>query len=56
MTAPNKAPLKLNLCPRALFIFRIFICVAAKMIYRSKKTAVAGISGIVAGRPPKLAF
>jgi hypothetical protein len=53
---PNRAPLKLNLCPRALFIFKIFMWVAAKMRYRSKKTADAGTSGMVTGKPPKLAF
>jgi hypothetical protein len=53
---PNRAPLKMNLCPRALFICKIFMCVAANTTYRNKKTAVAGISGIIEGRPPKLAF
>lgn len=42
-----------NLCPLALFIWKIFICTAAPTMNRIMKKACAGMSTFFTGGPPK---
>jgi hypothetical protein len=50
---PNMKKLNKNLCPLALFFWKIFICTTAPIMNKTMNTVWAGISTFFAGAPPR---